>query len=70
MVFTDCILCKSSATTPCPRCQKPLCPKHGTAVYDGETPVYVPDQYCLAPLTAQFPDLPFITCMVKGPEDA
>ena len=53
----NCILCKSSATTPCSRCQKPLCPKHGTAVYDTATnaPVYLPDQYCRAPLTAQFP---------------
>ena len=65
-ITQNCILCKSSPTTPCPRCQKPLCPKHGTAVYNTVTgdPVYLPGLQCRAPLAAAA--LPFITCFVKG----
>jgi len=41
-----CCMCGEPAAKECPRCQKPLCLKHGTSV-EGK---YIPGEYCMVPL--------------------
>jgi len=55
-----CAMCGKETSDPiaCPRCHKPLCPRHGTPRPANPkaippTPAYIPEQECRVPLGAR-----------------